>query len=173
MCYITTMSHYRGYLRNWIRTLWNETKSTWIVWKCIMFIWITCQFFCLNVSFSLFCFRFEATFFSFSTHLDFVWSTWNLSLTFLLLQILEKLYDENHIAIGNELLKLSSILISVGDHNAVDCIKRLSKIFRCYYGSHVNTMFPFLNSLEEETHKFVSTHLWSQFSISRTPVLSC
>lgn len=75
------------------------------------------------------------------------------------IRILEKLYDENHIAIGNELLKLSSILISVGDHNAVDCIKRLSKIFRCYYGSHVNTMFPFLNSLEEETHKFVSTHL--------------
>ncbi|XP_038895096.1 SET and MYND domain-containing protein 4 isoform X3 [Benincasa hispida] len=75
------------------------------------------------------------------------------------IRILEKLYGENHIAIGNELLKLSSILISVGDHNAVDCIKRLSKIFRCYYGSHVNTMFPFLNILKEETLKFVSTDL--------------
>ncbi|TYK20651.1 SET and MYND domain-containing protein 4 isoform X1 [Cucumis melo var. makuwa] len=75
------------------------------------------------------------------------------------IRILEKLYGGNHIAIGNELLKLSSILISVGDHNAADCIKRSSKIFRCYYGSNANTMFPFLNILEEETHKFVSTHL--------------
>ncbi|XP_023520332.1 SET and MYND domain-containing protein 4 isoform X3 [Cucurbita pepo subsp. pepo] len=73
------------------------------------------------------------------------------------IRILEKLYGENHITIGNELLKLSSILLSVGDCNGVECIKRLSEIFRCHYGWHANAMFPFLNILEEETHKFVST----------------
>ncbi|XP_022139922.1 SET and MYND domain-containing protein 4 [Momordica charantia] len=62
------------------------------------------------------------------------------------IRILEKLYGESHIAIGNELLKLSSIQLSLGDHTtAGDCINRLNGIFRCYYGSHAKRMFPFLN----------------------------
>lgn len=66
------------------------------------------------------------------------------------LQILEVLYDPNHIAIGNELLKLASILLSLGDCTAADSIARVVAIFSRYYGSHANLIFPHLQFLKKE-----------------------
>ncbi|ONI27939.1 hypothetical protein PRUPE_1G112300 [Prunus persica] len=51
--------------------------------------------------------------------------------------ILEKLYNHNHIVIGYELVKLSSIQLSLGDCAAVDSINRPCDIFSCYYGSYI------------------------------------
>ena len=70
-------------------------------------------------------------------------------------QILKKLYGPGHIAIGNELIKLSSIQLSLGDRIAVDSINWVDVIFSQYYGSHVNTVYPYLQSLKREAHKLV------------------
>ncbi|KAL5569695.1 hypothetical protein UlMin_026270 [Ulmus minor] len=71
------------------------------------------------------------------------------------IEILEKLYHPNHIVIGHELAKLSSIQLSLDDSTALDNINRLSNIFSCYYGSHAHTIFPLLQFLQIESRKFV------------------
>ncbi|GAV70275.1 TPR_1 domain-containing protein/TPR_10 domain-containing protein/TPR_11 domain-containing protein [Cephalotus follicularis] len=73
------------------------------------------------------------------------------------LKILEKLYDPNHVVIGYELVKLSSIQLSLGDSSVVDSIDRLSAIFSRYYGSHVDIVFPYLQSLQKEGCKLVQS----------------
>ncbi|XWS65654.1 hypothetical protein CRYUN_Cryun05aG0132200 [Craigia yunnanensis] len=67
------------------------------------------------------------------------------------IEILEKLYGPNHIVIGYELVKLSSIQLSLGDCTAVDNINRLSMIFSKYYGPHGGIIFPYLLFLERES----------------------
>lgn len=67
------------------------------------------------------------------------------------LQILEKLYGPNHIVIGYELVKLSSIQLSLGDCTDLDNINRLSAIFSNYYGEHASIIYPYLSFLERET----------------------
>lgn len=69
------------------------------------------------------------------------------------IEILEKLYGHNHIVIGYELVKLSSIQLSLDDHNAVDTISRLAAIFLHYFGSHAETVFPHLLFLQREALK--------------------
>ncbi|XP_034204071.1 uncharacterized protein LOC117618554 isoform X3 [Prunus dulcis] len=64
------------------------------------------------------------------------------------IKILEKLYNPNHIVIGYELVKLSSIQLSLGDCAAVDSINRLCDIFSCYYGSHAYKIFPYFQFLK-------------------------
>ncbi|KAH7548212.1 hypothetical protein JRO89_XS14G0083900 [Xanthoceras sorbifolium] len=71
------------------------------------------------------------------------------------IEILGKLYGHNHIVIGYELVKLSSIQLSLGDCDAVDSINRLDAIFKCYYGSHADVMFQFLQALCKDAHKLV------------------
>ncbi|KAL5733075.1 hypothetical protein ACOSQ2_032767 [Xanthoceras sorbifolium] len=71
------------------------------------------------------------------------------------IEILGKLYGHNHIVIGYELVKLSSIQLSLGDCDAVDSINRLDAIFKCYYGSHADVMFQFLQALRKDAHKLV------------------
>ncbi|KAF6172693.1 hypothetical protein GIB67_042016 [Kingdonia uniflora] len=64
------------------------------------------------------------------------------------IEILGKLYHEKHIVIANELVKLSSIQLSLGDRaSAVENINRLKEIFSLYYGSHAAKIVPFLGSL--------------------------
>ncbi|XP_022749266.1 uncharacterized protein LOC111298827 [Durio zibethinus] len=67
------------------------------------------------------------------------------------IEILEKLYGPNHIVIGQELVKLSSIQLTMGDCTAVDNISRLSVIFSKYYGPHAGIIFPYLLFLEKES----------------------
>lgn len=69
------------------------------------------------------------------------------------MQILEKLYDLNHIVIGNELVKLASIQISLGDSATIDTIKQVDTIFSQYYGSHADIVFPQLDYLKREAIK--------------------
>lgn len=64
------------------------------------------------------------------------------------IQILEKLYDANHIAIGNELIKLASLQILVGDSAASGSISRITAIFSRYYGSHADDIYPYLRHLK-------------------------
>ncbi|XP_018628062.1 uncharacterized protein [Nicotiana tomentosiformis] len=64
------------------------------------------------------------------------------------IQILEKLYDPNHIAIGNELIKFASLQILVGDSAASDSMSRITAIFSRYYGSHADDTYPFLRHLK-------------------------
>ncbi|KAK8651453.1 hypothetical protein V6N13_141054 [Hibiscus sabdariffa] len=45
------------------------------------------------------------------------------------IEILEMLYGPNHIAVGNELVKLSSIQLAMGDSTAANHINRASEIF--------------------------------------------
>ncbi|KAF5178717.1 Tetratricopeptide repeat (TPR)-like superfamily protein, partial [Thalictrum thalictroides] len=68
--------------------------------------------------------------------------------------ILEKLYHPKHIVIGNELVKLSSIQLSLGDRSsAMDSIIRLYEVITLYYGSHASKIFPYLESLQKEVSK--------------------
>ncbi|KAI3870266.1 hypothetical protein MKX03_029655, partial [Papaver bracteatum] len=68
--------------------------------------------------------------------------------------ILEKLYNPNHIVIGNELVKLASLQQCLGDNtSALDSINRLDAIFSLYYGSHAAKVVPYLNSLKREASK--------------------
>ncbi|PON71106.1 N-terminal acetyltransferase A, auxiliary subunit [Parasponia andersonii] len=69
------------------------------------------------------------------------------------IEILEKLYTRDHIVIGHELVKLSSMQLALRDSTAIDTVNRLDKIFSCYYGSHAKTIFPHLQLLQEETQK--------------------
>ncbi|XP_042957525.1 uncharacterized protein LOC122292962 isoform X6 [Carya illinoinensis] len=71
------------------------------------------------------------------------------------IEILEKLYGPNHIVIGYELVKLSSIQLSMGDRGAVKNINRVSEIFSRYYGSHADIMFPYLQPLQGKLSKLV------------------
>ncbi|MCD7453858.1 hypothetical protein HAX54_022354 [Datura stramonium] len=64
------------------------------------------------------------------------------------IQILEKLYDANHIVIGNELIKLASLQILVGDSAASGSISRITAIFLRYYGSHADDIHPYLRYLK-------------------------
>ncbi|XP_016564999.2 N-lysine methyltransferase SMYD2 isoform X3 [Capsicum annuum] len=64
------------------------------------------------------------------------------------IQILEKLYDANHIAIGNELIKLASLQILMGNSAASNSISRITAIFSRYYGSHADDIYPYLRLLK-------------------------
>ena len=64
------------------------------------------------------------------------------------MQILEKLSHERHIVIGNELVKLASIQLSLGDREcALEAVDRLRDIFSLYYGTHAEQVNPYLVSL--------------------------
>ncbi|RZC77900.1 hypothetical protein C5167_002090 [Papaver somniferum] len=72
------------------------------------------------------------------------------------IKILEKLYNPNHIVIGNELVKLASLQQCLGDNtSALDSINRLDAIFSLYYGSHAAKVVPYLNSLKREASKLL------------------
>lgn len=62
------------------------------------------------------------------------------------------LYGNDHIAIGHELIKLSTIQLSLGDPSAADTINRLGLIFLRYYGSHADFIFPYLQTLKREAN---------------------
>ncbi|KAL7107461.1 hypothetical protein ACP275_06G056100 [Erythranthe tilingii] len=66
------------------------------------------------------------------------------------IEILEKLYGENHIVIGNELIKLASIQLSNGLKSGADNTSRTVAIFSRYYGSHADNIFPHLRYLRRE-----------------------
>lgn len=68
-------------------------------------------------------------------------------------KILEKLYGTNHIIIGNELVKLASLQLSLGDFAASDTINRLTGIYFKYYGKHADDVFPHLKWLTKEASK--------------------
>lgn len=72
------------------------------------------------------------------------------------MQILEKLYDLNHIVIGNELVKLASIQLSLGDAAIIDTIEQVDAIYSLYYGSHANIIFPQLEYLRREAIKLTA-----------------
>ncbi|CAI9091934.1 OLC1v1027055C1 [Oldenlandia corymbosa var. corymbosa] len=65
------------------------------------------------------------------------------------IEILEKLYGSNHIAVGNELLKLVSIQLALRDATAADSLNLATAIFARYYGSHASLVFPLLQHLKE------------------------
>uniref|UniRef100_A0A1J3HA30 SET and MYND domain-containing protein 4 n=2 Tax=Noccaea caerulescens TaxID=107243 RepID=A0A1J3HA30_NOCCA len=66
-------------------------------------------------------------------------------------KILKKLYEEEHVVIGNEMVKLASIQFASGDSNgAWDTTKRLSQIFSKYYGSHAETLFSYLPCVKHD-----------------------
>lgn len=69
------------------------------------------------------------------------------------IQILQKLYGPGHIALGNELVKLSSLQLALGDAAAADTVNQISNIFSNYYGKHTELMFPYLPYLKREVHK--------------------
>ncbi|KAF1865656.1 hypothetical protein Lal_00005033 [Lupinus albus] len=69
------------------------------------------------------------------------------------IQILEKLYDPDDIVIAYELVKFSSIQLSLGDGTAVESISRIGDIFSLYYGIHAELVFPYLRYLRGEIEK--------------------
>ncbi|PPS02799.1 hypothetical protein GOBAR_AA17852 [Gossypium barbadense] len=71
------------------------------------------------------------------------------------IEILEKLYGPNHIAIGYELAKLASIQLALGDCTAVYNINRLSAMFSTYYGPQAGIIFPYLLVLERERSRII------------------
>ena len=71
-----------------------------------------------------------------------------------MLQILEKLYDTDDIVIAYELVKLSSIQLSLDDSTAMESINRIDDIFSRYYGTHADLVFPYLQYLRSEIKKF-------------------
>ncbi|XP_019191551.1 PREDICTED: SET and MYND domain-containing protein 4 isoform X1 [Ipomoea nil] len=66
------------------------------------------------------------------------------------IKILEKLYDPNHIVIGNELIKLGSIQLQRGNRDAASTTKSTAEIFSRYFGSHALVIFPYLQRLQQE-----------------------
>ncbi|KAL6642854.1 hypothetical protein ACP70R_021035 [Stipagrostis hirtigluma subsp. patula] len=65
------------------------------------------------------------------------------------IQILEKLYHPKHIIIAHELIKLVSILLSLGDWaSASITFARADAIFSLYYGSHVKKILPYLDAMK-------------------------
>ncbi|KAK4433451.1 Stress-induced-phosphoprotein 1 [Sesamum alatum] len=71
------------------------------------------------------------------------------------IKILQKLYGEDHIVIGNELIKLASIQLSMGRKSTADNMNRMVAIFSRYYGSHSDIMFPYLQFLKREAGELV------------------
>ncbi|KAI3508397.1 hypothetical protein L1887_23404 [Cichorium endivia] len=65
------------------------------------------------------------------------------------IKILEKLYGEEHIVIGNELVKLASIQLSLGDGDFEKSRNRIELVFSRHYGSHVDVIFPHLKFLKK------------------------
>ncbi|XP_073123784.1 uncharacterized protein [Henckelia pumila] len=65
------------------------------------------------------------------------------------IEILEKLYGKDHIVIGNELIKLVSIQLSMGRESAAKNANRLVNIFSRYYGSDADIIFPHLTYLKK------------------------
>ncbi|XP_051138521.1 uncharacterized protein LOC127256513 isoform X2 [Andrographis paniculata] len=65
------------------------------------------------------------------------------------IEILEKLYGENHIVIGNELIKLASIHRCLGRGVNAENTNRLVSIFSRHYGSHADKLFPYLDYLKD------------------------
>ncbi|XP_010499889.1 PREDICTED: SET and MYND domain-containing protein 4-like [Camelina sativa] len=73
------------------------------------------------------------------------------------IKILKRLYEEEHVVIGNEMVKLASIQLASGDSSgAWKTTKRLSQIFAKYYGSHAETLFSYLPCLKQEAAKAVN-----------------
>ncbi|KFK45070.1 hypothetical protein AALP_AA1G339400 [Arabis alpina] len=73
------------------------------------------------------------------------------------IKILKRLYEEEHIVIGNEMVKLASIQLASGDSSeALDTTKRLAQIFTKYYGSHAESLFSHLPCLKQETTEAVN-----------------
>lgn len=66
------------------------------------------------------------------------------------IEVLVKLYGPNHIAIGNELIKVASIQTTLRDHAAADSLTQAAAIFHRYYGSHAEQVFPLLENLKKE-----------------------
>ncbi|XP_047944931.1 SET and MYND domain-containing protein 4 isoform X1 [Salvia hispanica] len=71
------------------------------------------------------------------------------------IEILEKLYGESHIAIGNELIKLASIQFSMGQEISSDYTTRIVAIFSRCYGSHAEIIFPYVRYLKKESCRVV------------------
>lgn len=69
------------------------------------------------------------------------------------IDVLEVLYNPYHIVIGNELLKLASIQVSLRDPTASDSLHQVDAILSRYYGSHANLIFPHLPALVREACK--------------------
>ncbi|KAJ0753092.1 putative chromatin remodeling SET family [Helianthus annuus] len=63
------------------------------------------------------------------------------------IKILEKLYGDDNIVIGNEMVKLASIQLFLGEHTVEESRNRISLIFSLHYGSHVDAIFPHLQFL--------------------------
>ncbi|CAM8967717.1 unnamed protein product [Rhodiola kirilowii] len=66
------------------------------------------------------------------------------------IEILEKLYETDHIAIAYELWKLSSIQMAHGDDMYMESLKRVSCILSRHYGSHIDMIFPQLKPLTQQ-----------------------
>ncbi|RLN17974.1 SET and MYND domain-containing protein 4 [Panicum miliaceum] len=65
------------------------------------------------------------------------------------IQILEKLYHPKHITIAHELIKLVSILLSLGDGaSAAATFARAEAIFSLYYGSHMEKILAYMGTLK-------------------------
>ncbi|CAH2035181.1 unnamed protein product [Thlaspi arvense] len=61
------------------------------------------------------------------------------------IKILKKLYEEEHVVIGNEMVKLATIQLASADSSgARDTTKTLSQIFSKFYGSHAERLFSYL-----------------------------
>ncbi|KAJ3690274.1 hypothetical protein LUZ61_019438 [Rhynchospora tenuis] len=74
------------------------------------------------------------------------------------IQILEKLYHPNHIAIGHELIKLASLQLSICHvASASDTIKRVEAIFSLYYGAHAAKLFPYVNTLRQQILDYLTS----------------
>ncbi|KAL0700347.1 hypothetical protein Bca4012_056469 [Brassica carinata] len=73
------------------------------------------------------------------------------------MKILKRLYGDEHVVIGNEMVKLASIQLASGDSSgAWETTKRLSQIFSKYYGSHAETLFSYFSCLKLEAAKAVN-----------------
>ncbi|KAG0548965.1 hypothetical protein BDA96_01G213500 [Sorghum bicolor] len=66
------------------------------------------------------------------------------------IQILKKLYHPKHIIIAHELIKLVSILLSLGDGaSAAATFAQAEAIFSLYYGSHVEKTLTYMGTLKK------------------------
>ncbi|KAL8552408.1 hypothetical protein ACS0TY_001195 [Phlomoides rotata] len=66
------------------------------------------------------------------------------------IKILETLYGRNHIAIGNELIKVASIQVSMGQNIPAENTRRMVAIFSRYYGCHAEIIFPYFRYLKTQ-----------------------
>ncbi|GMN41096.1 hypothetical protein TIFTF001_010314 [Ficus carica] len=58
------------------------------------------------------------------------------------IEILEKLYNSHHVVIGHELVKISSIQLSLNESDVDSSFSRMKDIFKCYYGQETYEIFP-------------------------------